>query len=64
VPVIASHETIQGRESANTHHDEVAGLPAGHRNSFQMLGLADFFPPGFALKKQRTQLTAPVRKNR
>jgi hypothetical protein len=63
MPVLASHETIQGSERANAHHDEVAGFPAGHRHSLQMLGLADLFLPGVALKKKGTQLSAPMWKN-
>ena len=63
MPVLAPHETIQGSERANAHHDEVAGFPAGHRHSLQMLGLADLFLPAVALKKKGTQLSAPMWKN-
>ncbi len=51
-PVVPAHEPIERGERADAHHDQVAGLAAGHGNFFQARGPCELLLPGFPFEKQ------------
>ena len=49
LPVVMSHEAIEGSERADAHHDEVAGFAGGHRDLVKMSQLCGSPPAALRL---------------
>ena len=59
-PIGMRHEAIQRSKTANTHHDQVAGLAGRHFDLGQRLGASLFCFTSGAFKQQRLQFATTV----
>ena len=60
LPVVLAHEAVERRECADAHHDEVAGLAAGHGDPLEPGGLLALLLAGLSLEEERLQAAAAV----
>src|SRR5580698_10582441 len=60
-PVVLAHESIKRSESADPHHDQIAGFAAGQGNLLQPLSSPGLFAVGFAFQQEWLQFRTAVR---